>query len=106
MLLFVFSILYTLNTATVSNDSVSDVSYLTVCLLQLGWGGVGFFVNVLLLEQKQMKQVAAISPLQKITLFLKLVFYGYFVVLVSSFIYYFIITVCVLGAMQYSALHL
>lgn len=101
MLLFVFSILYTLNTVTVSSDSVSDVSYLTVFLLQLGWGRrvLFCFVNILLLEQKQMKQVAVISTLQKITLSLKLVFYGYFVVLVSSLIYYFIITVCVLGAM-------
>lgn len=60
--------------------------------------GLFCFVNIVLLEQKQIKQVAAISTLQKITLSLKLFFYGYFVVLVSSLIYYFIITVCVLGA--------
>lgn len=101
MLLFVFSILYTLNTVTVSSDSVSDVSYLTVFLLQLGWWRrvLFCFVNILLLEQKQMKEVAVVSTLQKITLSFKLVFYGYFVVLLSSLIYYFIITVCVLGAM-------
>lgn len=62
-------------------------------------GDLGFFVNVMLLEQKQVKQVAALSSLQKIILSLKLVFCGYFVVLVSSLIYYFLHTVCTLGAM-------
>jgi len=62
------------------------------------WEGLFCFVNIVLLEQKQKKQVAAVSTLQKITLSLKLFFYGYFVVLVSSLICYFIITVCVPGA--------
>lgn len=93
MLLFIFSVLYILNTVTASNGGVSDGIFLTV------YGGRLFcFVNIVLLEQKQIKRVAAISTLQKITLSLKLFFYGYFVVLMSSLIYYFIITVCVLGA--------
>lgn len=49
----------------------------------LGDDVVFCFVNIVLLEQKEIKQVAAISTLQKITLSLKLFFYGYFVVLVS-----------------------
>lgn len=70
---------YLLNTVTTSNGGGFDA-----CLLNCWF--IPFFlvvVNVALLEQKQIKQVTAINILQKITLSLKLFFYGYFVVLVS-----------------------
>jgi len=42
MLLFIFSVPYTLNTVAVSNDDVSDVSFLAVCLYY-NLGGVVLF---------------------------------------------------------------
>lgn len=81
MLLAIFSLVYLLNTVTASNDGGFDA-----CLLNCWF--IPFFVvivvvNVVLLEQKQIKQVTAISIFQKITLSLKLFFYGYFVASVS-----------------------
>lgn len=81
MLLAIFSLVYLLNTVTASNDGGFDA-----CLLNCWF--IPFFVvivvvNVVLLEQKQIKQVTVISIFQKITLSLKLFFYGYFVASVS-----------------------